>query len=380
MNSKQLDKIFENYINRFDLINDEAHREYYKWQICDQFPGLMKTALSTDDTNFAKALNEVKKCTQNVIDSQIQPFWGLVKIAEDQPAEVKRLLTNLYFEDGGDLKIRMEKIADFFAKSDELRKAEFGENYRYKQNSHSVSALLFLNDPDHHYMYKATHCQRFADYIEFYDDWGTGDNIKLDVFHRMCDEVVDAIKNNTELLKVDQSRYDGRLAIEGSLHPDNEKHILAFDIMYCSGAYDLFEGITCSKLSSKEKQLYLANKIKAEKLLQAYKKAEADAINLEKALSILSKMIKPGDIIKHVRYGEGKVIKVEGKNFTVDFGEKRRQLSLPVTIGNGIVTIDRTGFADMVSQYASVLKKHDSISDWFKNAERNLEPYLRYLD
>ena len=68
MNKKNLDEIFAHYIDRFSYINDAEHQEYYKWQVCNEFPKLMQKALAASDDNFAKELNKVKTCTFNIID------------------------------------------------------------------------------------------------------------------------------------------------------------------------------------------------------------------------------------------------------------------------------------------------------------------------
>ena len=207
MNKDNLHQIFNYYIEKFDFLNSEPHTEYYKWQICKQYPTLMSEALNANDDTFAAKLYEVKKCTRNIIDS-----------------------------------------------------------YLFKQNSHSVSSYLFLNDPENHYMYKATQCRDFADCVEYYSDWGSGDNIKLDVFYRMMDEMIEEISNCKELLETDKSRFDGRLNLPGGeIHQDINKHILAFDIIYCFSSYNLYGGINYTKRNMKEKKLYLemvAKKIK----------------------------------------------------------------------------------------------------------------------
>ena len=142
-------------------------------------------------------------------------------------------------------------------------------SHLYKQNSHSVSSYLFLYDSDHHYMYKATQSQVMADCIEFYDDWGSGDNINLHIYYRMCDEILAEIKNSPELLATNQSRYDGNLKLKpGKLHEDGELHILLFDLIYCAHVYDLYEGLVFTRPKSKEKQLIIEQKKKARSLKQ----------------------------------------------------------------------------------------------------------------
>ena len=381
MNKNNLNQIFEHYIDRFEYINNEDNEEYYKWQVCNQFPMLMKKALSSENEQFPKALYEAKKCTFNIIDSYTQPFSGLVDISKYDPDGVRELLLNLYADDGGDLKVQMEIIADFFKHSNELIDLHYPESYRYRQDSHSVSALLFLNDPDHHYMYKAVQSQRFADCVEFYDDWGTGDNIRIDTYYRMCDELVEEIKNCDPLIKTDSSRFDGRLKLTGGeLHPDTEKHILAFDIIYCCSVYDLFDGISYTKRNMKEKQLYLAEKAEAERLKQSFDQAKANMEKLEKAWELFIDMLPVGEKIKHPKYGEGTVKYIDNEYIYVKFADKEAQISLSVGLANNLITTDKPGFKEKVAEYRDVLKNYKSIQERMDYSARALKPYEEYLN
>lgn len=60
MNKDNISQIFKGYIDKFDYINHEPHIEYYKWQICHDFPILMDKALSVTDEEFPGALYQVK--------------------------------------------------------------------------------------------------------------------------------------------------------------------------------------------------------------------------------------------------------------------------------------------------------------------------------
>jgi len=62
MNKDSLYQIFNHYIDRFEYLNNSENEEYYKWQVCHEYPILMKKALESDEKDFATALYEVKKC------------------------------------------------------------------------------------------------------------------------------------------------------------------------------------------------------------------------------------------------------------------------------------------------------------------------------
>lgn len=301
MNKNQMQQIFTHYIDNFEKLNDPEHSEYYKWQVCHKFRPLRDEALVADVDDFADALYQVKDCRKNIIDSYTQPFYGLVEFARREPETVQQMYIDLYSDDGGDVKMQMELIKNFFDQSNELLDKYFPDSHLYRQNSHSVSSYLFLYDPDHHYMYKATQSQAMADCIEFYDDWGSGDNIKLDVYYRMCDEILEEIRNCPELLATNKSRYDGNLHLApGELHPDSKLHILLFDIIYCSHVYNLFDGIAFARPKSKEKQLIIEQKNKAKALKAAYEEAKQKADYLDEALHYFVETIKEAGIVKHM--------------------------------------------------------------------------------
>lgn len=90
MNKNQIHSIFKNYIENFERLNNEVNSEYYKWQICYEFKNLMDDALATETERFAEALYKVKECSRNIIDSYTQPFYGLVKYAQEEPETVRK--------------------------------------------------------------------------------------------------------------------------------------------------------------------------------------------------------------------------------------------------------------------------------------------------
>ena len=223
MNTNNLNDIFSNYIKKFDDIT-YGHEEIYKWEIIHEFKCLMDEALAASSEEFPAKLLGVKKLTENIIDSYTTPFYGLVKLSEKEPETVKNMFKSLYTDDGGDINIKQQHIRDFLISSHELRsRSDTPDSFLYKNDMHSVTAYLFLYDPDHNYMYKATEARAFADCIEFYDDWGSGTDTKLGIFYRMCDECIAEIKNSPALLETAESRFE--IDPEG-MHPDTEKHIL----------------------------------------------------------------------------------------------------------------------------------------------------------
>lgn len=388
MNKKNLQQIFAHYIERFEELNNSEHDENFKWYAAYKFRQQMDKALQLDGKAFVLALEPIRKVVEVLIDGRMQPFGGLVAIAKWNNYEladaVKGLFVALFANDDNDLTKREKKIAEFLQRSEELRLAtKYSKYYSYKQTARSVSGYLFLYDPDHHYMYKATQAKLFADCVEFYGDWGCGNQINLKEYYRMCDELVAEIKSCPELLSTNQSRFDGRFRVGANeMSPDGQKHILAYDIIYCSTVYDLFTGITFKPITAKEKKLYEERLKKAQELQEKYTQAESDYQALEQALNHYNATLIPDAKIQHSRYGAGKIISRSDTAITVQFDEK----SEPVKFDYYRVIVDRyLKFDDSLDEetaetYRKLIKYHSNICEAIPRLEKALKEYEDILE
>lgn len=252
MNKDRLQQIFSRYIEKFDILNGDVHKEYFKWQIAKRFRPMMDEALAAPADELPTKLAKLPPITSFLIDnSRIYPFGGLVQCSKREPETVRMMFSDLY---SGEEPLQ-DRISTFLTRSHAMRDRYFPGSYKYTNDVHSVTAYLAMYDPDHHYIFKASHARKFADCVEFYDDWGSGDTVKIDVFYRMCDQLVEAIKGSEELLAADARRFTGELGVDsGALHSDQQKHILAFDLIYCCSTYNLFDGIAFPKRTAKERR------------------------------------------------------------------------------------------------------------------------------
>ena len=230
MNRERLQQIFANYIEKFEFITNPTNDENYKWRIAHQFHELM----DPDAPNFAERIRQAWKLSFNLVDSSNRYcFSALVVCAEKEPEAVRLLFKALYADDGGDLNVRQAKISKFIEDANALTARLYTTNGMFMNDQRSTMGYLFLYDPDKHYLYKASEANSFASCIEFYDDWGSGANFKLDVYYRMCDALIEEIRNAPELLSTHNSRYYGKNGERlEEMHPDTNYHILAFDIIY----------------------------------------------------------------------------------------------------------------------------------------------------
>lgn len=383
MNENHLQQIFANYIEKFEELNAPGPEEYYKWQIAKQFKPMMDDALNSDDVEFIEKLKHIKKQTGNFIDNYTQPFGGLIKFAREpgETGTVRKMFQKLYEDDGGDLNLRQKRIEEFLQESHRLRARYTPESYLYKDDFHSVTGYLFLYDPDHNYIYKATHAQRFADCVEFYDDFGSGDHVKLKNYYRMCDQLVDAIQKNEALKKTDESRFQNGWGVDSNtFYPDKAKHILAFDIIYCCSTYNLFRGITFTRPKIKERQLMQEKQEKAQELLNKLKSAQIQKKKLDQARQDVCSILDVGMDVKHSLYGNGRITSKNENTITVIFANgKEMKLGMPECITAGFISVEAEENVNRLVEAKEILKKTSAIECSLSYAEKQFAPYSEYI-
>lgn len=247
---------------------------------------------------------------------------------------------------------------------------------------HSVTGYLFLYDPDHNYIYKATHARKFADCVEFYDDWGYGDTVNLSIYYRMCDELVSIIKSNKELLATDGSRFSkGWGEDPETFYDDPEKHVLAFDLIYCCTAHNLFDGISFTQPKTKDRQLIQEKKAKALSLSQKLITAREEFRMLQEAKEYIDTVFIPGTTIQHTTFGTGIIKESCNNQITVEFSDKSvKRLGKYICAANGLIMIDDSEYKERISRFQELLKKESLIASGLSYAEKEFAQYAEYLD
>jgi len=275
VNKEHFNQIIDHYIARFGELNACPNSEVYKWEIAACFRPMLDEALSASDVDLPAKLASVVLLTEQTIDNRYElSFYALSDYARKEPAAVREALCKLIAPDGDDLTDRSECFADFLDFCDAMKTKYYPGSWRYNASIRLPMMITGYYDPDHYYLYKSSQAQAYADCVEFYDDWGTGRNINLNIYHRMCDELVAAVKTREDLLTANSNR--GSYS-EKPLHPDSSLHILAFDIIFCSTVYNLFEGIHYGVKNAAQKKEYIS------KVNEARKAADAQADALEQA-------------------------------------------------------------------------------------------------
>lgn len=382
MNRQRMQQIFANYIEKFEMINDAEHDENYKWRIANQFSELM----NPDSPLFADGLKQAWKLSSNLIDSTNRYcFSALISCAEKEPDAVRMLFKALFADDGGDLQVRQNKILEFIEAANALTMRLHTTNGMFMNDQRSAMAYLFLYDPDHHYLYKSSEANNFVSCIEFYDDWGSGSGFRLEIYHRMCDALVEEIRQSPKLLSTHNSRFFDRSGERlEDMHPDNNFHILAFDIIYGAPEfrYNFYKGIPYKTINAQARKLHEERTQKAAALLEEWQQAKAKADLLTEARAYFAEHIIAGATVKHRVYGEGQVTEANKSQITVYFParDETKKFSLMSAFTGRFLTADISDLDEKIAKYQDVVKCESSIYPALERAESNLAPYREYLE
>lgn len=389
MNEKNLHQIFENYINRFEEFNSEDRKkpsEYYKWEMPGPFKDYMNLLINANNEDEAvEYLDKIKKLTHDFIDSgKTLPLAGLTKFVTDygEWKTIQEMFQELYANDGLD---SQEKIEVFLNKCRGLER-KHGLGGTYKSDYRSVTAYLFLYDPDNNYIYKPTHAQDFQDCIEFYDDFGEGDCVNLRTYYRMCNELVEEIRNYPRLRELDDIRLALIRKDNKECYKDKKLHILAYDIIYCCSSYNLFRGISFERLTPTERKVRWEKQQKAIEFLKKLKIAQEEKRKLDEAQEAMDKAFCIGKNISYKNFGKnapiqnGTIVKRNNNIVVINFGgENNKTVVLPDAVVNGYIWPQDEKEAAQLAGSIEILKKESMIKTNLSTAEREFAPYSDYI-
>ncbi len=385
MNQDRLYQIIKNYIEQFDYLNapDPGPDEKYKWEIAYGFRGQMDDLLASSADTLPDKLSTLVESASNLLQNQFElPGAALRDYSKREPETVRALLSTMFEEDNGDLEKRQTRIEAFITGCNALKKQYFPDSFKYEMGQRAAMVLLGLYDPENNYLYKATQANEFADCVEFYDDWGPSTHFKLPIYYRMCDQLVEYLRADDELLTLHQSRYQNP---PKPLHEDRNLHILAFDIIYCSTVYHLMNNIEYDHISSGERKKYLDNQKTAEALAAKLEDAIKAMDLFREAVDYYKPFLAEGSAVTHKAFGAGVITSYEasptGNRITVRFGgDVEKTFIAEQAIVNGFLSINTPDLKERNVKYrAVILKGETTITNEVARAEEALKPYQSFL-
>jgi len=191
MDKSILNNLFQKYIDGFETINSPENNETYKWAIAYDW----KELFDINAPDFAAMLYKVLPTTVNLIDnSKVEPLNGLCIYSKHEPDTVREMFRNLFGNKEDDIDTMQSRIDHFLISNEKLTDKYAHGSWRYANAQNTVMAYIFLNDPENNFLYKSTEVRKFAECVNFSGELGSGKTFNIKEYYRMCNEIVDAIK------------------------------------------------------------------------------------------------------------------------------------------------------------------------------------------
>ena len=140
MNKNNLNKIIEEYVNNYDVINGPEDQggndELYKWRVIDFFQGYWDINADDFAAMFDKATEELGKT--NLINNRfVQPLQGISDLMNQFPESefVREQFKLLYADDEGDIDNRGERVNAFIDNMNRKIEERYPRSWRFKQNA-----------------------------------------------------------------------------------------------------------------------------------------------------------------------------------------------------------------------------------------------------
>ena len=321
MKKDNLHEFIKRYEENINLIYGDVHDELFKWRAMK----VWRDEWFKPDTafvSFADRLNAARKEFSLFIDnSRMHPSTGVIKLWEKEPETVERLFCEVLFADAhGDVSEVQNNMDKFLDEYENLRSKYFPSNWSFKQDRHSASVFLAMNDPDFNYVYKSSEAQTMAKYVDFGLSIGSGSSFSLPNYYRLCDEIVEALREHDSLLKTHFSR------LTSDHYNDQSLHLLAFDLMYCCRTYNFYNVVTLPAAVKAKRKRVVAESVSPEEAkrqeeerLAKIADIEQEIYELERDCDNCSEISLIGVQVTAKPYGTGTVVAQDRNTIKVRF-------------------------------------------------------------
>ncbi len=354
MDDEIFGKIIAEYINHFDFINNDEHREYGKWIYFKEF----KDNFDINAENFADMFKKsIKDASFLVNNSFVCPTNGIVYFAQkpETKERVRAMFKALYADDGGDIKVRQNKIEKFRDDFNNMLEEYEPSKWKYKQEFRSALLYLTLYSPDENYLFKSTQAKKFMKYIQYGNDFGKGSDFNLKAYYDMCNAVVDKIKEIPQLVEIHKNR------LKDNMYQDENFTLLTFDIIFSAYTYGLYNGIEYKqppKMTKAEREAYAKTLELTTQLAQTQTELDKTVETLEELQDISINHMK----VQNKKYGNGVVINQNGTAITIEFADRTMKFEFPTAVISGLLSVDDDSIVDCFKTRLELEKKMDKLT------------------
>ena len=326
MDRENFDTIIARYLEKFALTNAKPHEEYFKWQAIDCFQTNWNIDAEDLYDSFTRAVAKTDVLLDGGHSAPSSGIKSLLKLPEEVETVREAFRKLLYTE--CDEKARDLLVEEFIQTVNARIKAHWPNDSYRPQTTRSALCYLALARPDRDFFYMFTKAENWAYFTEFGFDIGSGSNFSLPIYYRMCNELVDAIRESDVLRRCNEERMQA-----AGVSLSDDFHTLAYDIMYCATTYGLYVDLPTYEAKGVKYRIQRAAERQALAELQAAAaaaKRELDAFDA----SLVTPPTLCGQAVRHSSFGTGTILSLEDYKLNVQFGETVKIFVYPSVFNN----------------------------------------------
>jgi len=368
VNLDNLHELINRYEENLDTIYNDDHDELFKWRGIKTWQDEWfkpADAYSSFAERFTAAKKDFLLFTDN---SRMHPSAGVIKMWELEPKTVESLFYDVLLRDaGGDISVVQDNMDAFLEGCETLRMKHFPRNWSFKQDRHSASVYLAACDPEFNYAFKSSEASMLSKYIGFGYSIGAGESFSLENYYRLGDEVVSALKEHPRLLK----KHFNKLTDD--CYRDESLHLLAFDVMYCSRAYNYYKGLIPPENPNKIRKKTKVGEISAEELAKRELERQTRIAAIEEEIADLERSSDGcedisliGVQVTSAKDGVGTIIEQNINMITVEFADGKKKFKLDKQFTN------RPRFEDD-EEIIEIFTKYGRAQEHIKKLNKELE-------
>ncbi len=224
---KKLDKIIGLYKNN---ASEYIPNEIYKWEAIAHF----QNTWDINAKNFLEMMKNAFSKVNNLLSGMNYfPKKMIESFCEKESETVREMFKVLYDES----KSLNERYSYFILTSKKLLNKYWNNDMNHYQDLHAVSVYLSFKFPNKYYVYKASIDKKATAFlgvnitcIDSEVSKEERDIITLQNYYRVCDNVVDYISSDKELLELQQNY------LSNNSYRNDDNHILAWNLLYYYGS------------------------------------------------------------------------------------------------------------------------------------------------
>lgn len=337
MDNQKIELLLEQYIKSFDELNSpDGNDEGYKWRAESCFTAHW----DIDATDFPLMFKESMKQMKNLIDnSAVQPIGGINFLLKqkDEIEFVRECFRELYSpnDSDSDVDLLQNRIEAFREKINAKISRYSKDKSSYMQTFSSVLYYVCLRYPDKNYIFKYEEADKFANCVEYGDDFGCGQSFSLRKYYKMCDELLSYISENETLLNLHKKRFKAN-----ATGFDDKLHILVYDIIYCSQHYGFYkDGMITTSSKERAKKARLLDEIEAIESQIHDSEDKLSTVPKFEMLDMTGMNVLRWNVIRKT-FDSGKIINQAGSTQTIAFADGEKTYLYPDAYIGGFLKVD----------------------------------------